>query len=319
MTQPVLSVVIPTRHEAATIGGFLHRVCDAVRDVPTEIVVVDDSDADGTPDVLQQLQLELGRDRLTVLHRPRGSVAERTLGTAVVTGIHLARGVYICVMDADGQHPPEAIPGMLAAAQQRNAQYVGGSRYMPGGSPKGLNGFSRKAISLGLALITRLSFLLTPIRNLTDPLSGFFLFHRTLVDGVALQPLGWKISLEIIVRSRVRRVAEVPYTFAPRAYGDSKATFQQGLLVLHHILVLLLSLAGVQRFLTFGLVGLSGVAVNTGTLLLLQAAGFDALGWPIWAATELAIVWNYFLNRRITWRDRQYRSSTPPTPDSTLA
>ena len=157
-------------------------------------------------------------------------------------------------------------------------------------SPQGLNGLSRKAISLGLALIIRLSFLLTPIRNLTDPLSRFFLFHRTLVDGVALQPLGWKISLEIIVRSRARRVAEVPYTFAPRTCGDSKATFQQGLLVLHHILALLLSLTGVQRFLTFGLVGLSGVAVNTGTLLLLQASGFDALGWPIWAATELAIL-----------------------------
>src|SRR6266487_6384663 len=146
MTQPVLSVVIPTRHEAATIGGFLHRACDAVRDVPTEIVVVDDSDNDSTPDVLQQLQLELGPDRLAVLHRPRGSVTERTLGTAVVTGIRLARGVYICVMDADGQHPPEAIPRMLAAAQQRNAEYIGGSRYMPGGSPQGLSGLSRKAI-----------------------------------------------------------------------------------------------------------------------------------------------------------------------------
>jgi dolichol-phosphate mannosyltransferase len=209
-------------------------------------------------------------------------------------------------MDADGQHPPEAIPRMLAAARQTGAEYVGGSRYMPGGSPEGLDGTSRKAISLGLALFTRLVFLLTPVGRVTDPLSGLFLFQRSLVCGVDLKPIGWKISLEVLVRSHARRVTEVPYTFASRAGGNSKASLQQGLLALSHIVVLLLSLAGVQRFALFGLVGLSGLLMNTGTLLALQALGFGALGWPLWAATEVAILWNYTLNRRVTWRDRRY-------------
>jgi dolichol-phosphate mannosyltransferase len=225
-----------------------------------------------------------------------------------VCGIRAARGTYICVMDADGQHPPEVIPRMLATAQETEADYVGGSRYIPGGSPEGLQGVIRKVVSRGLALLTRLAFLMTPIRNVTDPLSGFFLFRRSLVDGVALQPLGWKISLEVLVRSRAEWLVEVPYRFAPRLDGDSKATLQQGLLVLQHILVLLLSLTGVQRFLSFGLVGLSGLVVNTGALMLLQSTASDALGWPIWVSTELAILWNYQLNRRITWRDRQYGS-----------
>jgi dolichol-phosphate mannosyltransferase len=60
----------------------------------------------------------------------------------------------------------------------------------------------------------------------------------------------------------------------------------------------------VRRFLLFGAVGASGVAVNTGTLLALAALGFDPLAWPIWAAAESAILWNYALNRRVTWRDR---------------
>ncbi len=304
--QPLISVVIPTRHEAATIGQFLRRVRAALSGLDFEIIVVDDSDRDNTVAVLLDLQRELGNDRLVILHRPRGSVAERTLGTAVVTGIRSARGAFVCVMDADGQHPPEAIPRMLTTAQRTGADYVGGSRYMPGGSPEGLNGLSRRAISRGLALLTRVAFVLTSIRGMTDPLSGFFLFRRTLVEGVDLKPMGWKISLEILVRSHASHLAEIPYTFAQRLDGDSKASLQQGLLVLRHILVLLLSLAGVQRFTLFGLVGLSGMVVNTGTLVSLQSLGFDALGWPLWAATELAILWNYALNRHLTWRDRRY-------------
>jgi dolichol-phosphate mannosyltransferase len=218
----------------------------------------------------------------------------------------MARGEFVCVMDADGQHPPEAIPAMLMMARTAGADYVGGSRYTAGGSAEGLNGAARRAISRGLALATRLAFFFTPVRGLTDPLSGFFLFRRALVDGVELRPIGWKISLEVLVRSRVRHLGEAPYVFARRADGDSKADVRQGLLVLQHIFFLLVSLAGVRRFLSFGIVGATGVGVNTGSLLVLQALGFDALTWPIWLSTELAILWNYTLNRRITWADRAY-------------
>ena len=305
MSPPVISIVIPTRHEAATIAGFLHRALRAMEDTPVEIVVVDDSDRDNTFEVVQYVRERVG-DHVVALHRARGSVPDRTLGTAVATGVRMARGEFVCVMDADGQHPPEAIPAMLAVARQSGADYVGGSRYMPGGSADGLDGAIREAISIGLALLTRLAFVLTPIRGMTDPLSGFFLFRRRILDTAELKPIGWKISLEVLVRSRARRLAEVPYTFARREDGNSKATIRQGLLVLQHILVLVMSLAGVRRFVAFGLVGTSGLGVNTGTLLALQILGFSALTWPIWVATEIAILWNYNLNRRITWADRRY-------------
>jgi dolichol-phosphate mannosyltransferase len=195
-----------------------------------------------------------------VVHRPRESVADRTLGTAVVTGIRLARGRYVCVLDADGQHPPENIPDMISLAQRTSADYVGGSRYMSGGSAEGLEGIKRQWISRGLALIARLAFCRTPIRGITDPLSGFFLFRRQIVADVILQPIGWKISLEVLVRGRARRVTELPYRFAKRADGDSKASLQQGLLVLRHILVLQSVRSVRRRPTTLGLVGLSGVA-----------------------------------------------------------
>jgi dolichol-phosphate mannosyltransferase len=306
VSHPLVSIVVPTRHEASTIGGFLKHLAKSLASSDFEILVVDDSDRDNTVDVLHEVQAELGEDHLVIVHRPRGSVTDRTLGTAVVTGISLARGTYVCVMDADGQHPPEVVSKLIATAQETGAEYVGASRYLAGGSPRGLDGFSRKAVSRGLAIATRLAFIGSPIRSVTDPLTGFFLFRRSLVDNVTLEPIGWKISLEVLVRSRATRLLECPYTFAARADGDSKASLAQGLLVLRHIITLLFSMTGVQRFTRFGLVGVSGMAVNTGTLLLLAAAGFDALSWPIWIAAELAILWNYAWNKRFTWSDRPH-------------
>jgi dolichol-phosphate mannosyltransferase len=303
--QPVLSVVVPTRNEATTIGPFLQRLLLALESIESEVIVVDDSD-DETVGVLRELGSNLG-DRMLVRHRAEGSVPQRTLGTAVVDGIRLARGEFVCVMDADGQHPPEVIPRLLAHARQTGAEYVGGSRYVPGGSAEGLNGRTRKVVSRVLGLVARAAFLRTPVRTLTDPLSGFFLFRRDIVQTVALQPIGWKISLEVLIRARVRNAAEVPYVFASRADDVSKANLRQGLLFLKHLLVLLWSLTAIRRFVSFGLVGLSGMIVNTGLLLALAALGLNALAWPIWVATECAILWNYAWNSRITWGDRPRR------------
>src|SRR5581483_6410129 len=136
---PRLTVVMPTRHEADTIESVILRTFDALRGIPGEVVVVDDSDRDNTVEILEGLRRRIG-PALVVRHRPRGSVPDRTLGTAVVEGIRLARGEYVCVMDADGQHPPESIPLMLRMAVDGGADYVGASRYLPGGSADGLDG-----------------------------------------------------------------------------------------------------------------------------------------------------------------------------------
>jgi dolichol-phosphate mannosyltransferase len=304
LSDPSISVVIPTRHEAKTVGQFIARVLSALAEERAEVVVVDDSD-DDTPSVLAELAQELDGS-LVVRHRSRGSVPDRSLGTAVAEGIDIARAPHVCVMDADGQHPPEVVHAMLATARKTNADYVGASRYVPGGSAEGLNGTGRKLISLIFAWLTRLLFVFTPVRTLTDPLSGFFLFRREIVAATPLNPIGWKISLEILIRSRCERVTEVPYRFAPRLDGSSKATVRQGLLVLRHMASLLASLAGVRRIVAFAVVGMSGMCVNLGVLLTLAWLGQNALSWPIWLATELSILWNYNLNRRVTWRDRRF-------------
>jgi dolichol-phosphate mannosyltransferase len=126
---------------------------------------------------------------------------------------------------------------MLAEAQRTSADLVIASRYTTGGSAGGLAGPWRQASSRGLKLLNRLMF---PRRlaGTADPLGGFFLVRRSLVERVELRPVGYQILLEILLRCRWQVVREVPYSFQPRLHCDSKADFRQGLRFLRHLATL---------------------------------------------------------------------------------
>jgi dolichol-phosphate mannosyltransferase len=196
-----------------------------------EALFVDDS-TDDTPALL----FDLGRRdrRVRVLHRTenRGGLAG-----AVVDGLALARGTYVCVLDADLQHPPERIPDMLRAARASRADVVVASRYVPGGASSGLDGPMRQFYSRGLKVLSQVVF---PRRlaAVSDPLGGFFLLRRSVVQGADLRPIGYKILLEILVRCSWDRATEVPYQFQSRQFGASKADLRQGLRFLKHLATL---------------------------------------------------------------------------------
>jgi hypothetical protein len=228
--EPLLSVVVPTRNERGSVTELVERVAQALGETPYEIIFVDDSD-DDTPAVIQQAMGVDGRVRLV-----RRAPEERQggLSTAVIAGIHRARGKYICVLDGDLQHPPEALPALLAAAA--DADIVVASRYLPGGSSAGLSGPHRLLVSRGSKLLAGALF--RRVRRCSDPMSGFFLFRRDVVAGVDLQPVGFKILLEILVRGQWTRLTEVPYAFGERTAGESKATAEQGRAFLRHLALL---------------------------------------------------------------------------------
>lgn len=230
---PVLhtSVVIPTYNEADNIGTLLDRLSAALTE-PTEIIFVDDS-SDETPQVIEKE----AQDRpipIEVLHReePTGG-----LGGAVVEGIRRARGRWVVVMDADLQHPPELMPTLPATGEKTGADLVVASRYVAGGSRAGLSGRYRLMVSSMSTLLAKTIFL-RRLRGVSDPMSGFFAIRRDVVTPEALHPLGYKILLELIVRVRPRRVAEVPYVFGERHAGDSKSSVREGLRFLRHLAVL---------------------------------------------------------------------------------
>src|SRR5581483_11708626 len=147
---PRLSVILPTYNEAEGLGDVLDRIGVALADVPHEVVVVDDDSPDGTWRVAER---RAARDPcVRVLRR----VGERGLATAVMAGLRAARGEFVAVMDADGQHPPEALPLLLDAAASTEADVAIASRRVAGGEDDGLSR-ARLVASGGATLLARLA------------------------------------------------------------------------------------------------------------------------------------------------------------------
>lgn len=226
-----LSLIIPTYNERANVAPLVAEIRTALAEESWEALFVDDS-TDGTDGVIAELADADPRIRL--LHRPenRGGLAG-----AVVDGLAAASGTYACVLDADLQHPPARIPALLEEARRTSADLVIASRYIPGGSAGGLDGPLRRTISHGLKGMSKLTF---PRRlaDVSDPLGGYFLFRRSIANDVQLQPIGYKILLEILIRCDWRVVREVPYAFQPRLAGESKADLPQGVRFLRHLAIL---------------------------------------------------------------------------------
>lgn len=230
----VLSLVIPTRNEADNVERLIAGICRALPGPSKELVFVDDSD-DDTPARLQRLLAQADCPGL-VMQRANGNRAGG-LSTAVVRGFAASSGPYICTMDADLQHPASAVPLLYRTARHAGADIVVGSRFMDGSSALGFGGAGRQKISASARWVARA--LLAPARQTSDPLSGFFLVRRHVVEQVDLRPVGYKILLEIMVRGRWSRLVDIPYAFHSRNAGVSNATVLEGLKFIRHLSQLL--------------------------------------------------------------------------------
>ena len=227
MSVPALSIVVPTYNEAGNIRRLVERVSQALGETRFELIVVDDS-TDGTEQLLREMVREMSF--LRVIHR----TDRRGLASAVTDGFALASGEVVCVLDADLQHPPEVVPTLVDALTRTAADLAIASRYVPGGGyalPP-----SRRVVSSVATVMARIA--LRRARRVADPVSGFFAFRRRVLDGVDLQPIGYKILLEILVRGRIGCVVEVPYRFEARGAGESKLTVRQHLEFVRHLLAL---------------------------------------------------------------------------------
>jgi dolichol-phosphate mannosyltransferase len=224
---PKLTVLVPTRNEAANIEELLRRISTAVADLPTGIVFIDDSD-DDTPQVIRVVARRGGGGacQVSLIHR-QGDQRVGGLGGAVLDGLRTVSAPWACVLDADLQHPPEVIPMLLAKAEREGADLVVASRYREEGRPDGL-GPVRTLISGACTTAAKLLFS-APLREVTDPMSGFFLVRPAALDLDGLQPRGFKILLELLVRSRGLRSTEIGFTFADRHAGESKGSLREGL------------------------------------------------------------------------------------------
>ncbi|MDX3386554.1 glycosyltransferase family 2 protein [Streptomyces niveiscabiei] len=293
-----VTIVVPTFNESANIRQLLRQIRESVpRSLPCEVVFVDDS-TDDTPEVIRDAAKDCPFP-VTVLHReePVGG-----LGGAVVEGIRAAGSDWVVVMDGDCQHPPSLVPELVASGERTGAELVVASRYIEGGSRAGLAGGYRVAVSKGATWLTK-SLFPRRLRGISDPMSGFFAIRRSVVGADGLKPLGYKILLELAVRGRPQRVAEVPFVFQERYAGESKSTAKEGMRFLRHLLGLRTA-SPLARMIGFGLIGLSGFLPNLVALWALTRAGLHYLPAEI-LANQFGVAWNFVLIEHLLFRDRR--------------
>lgn len=290
-----LSVIVPTFNEGPNVPELLRRIAGSLAGTAYEVIFVDDS-TDDTPAIIASAA---GRSEAPVrlLHRdePSGGLAG-----AVLDGVHAAASDWCLVMDGDLQHPPEIIPDLLHRARRGDVDVVVASRYADGGTSKGLANAMRSSVSRMSTLVTKAMFP-RKLHGCSDPMTGYFLLNRTAVDAGELQPRGFKILLEILARRQLR-VAEVPFDFAERYAGESKASFTQGVRFLTQLTMLRFG-----RMSAFALVGGIGAVANVALMWVLTMLGTEYL-WASLIASEITIVGNFLMLEYLVFADMRAES-----------
>jgi dolichol-phosphate mannosyltransferase len=206
------SIVIPTYNEAGGIERLLRALNEVFKanDLDGEIIVVDDNSPDGTGAIVDRLSSELP---VRCLHRP----GKLGLSSGVIDGWKYARpeSVALGAMDADFSHDINILPRMVAAVASGQFGLAIGSRYVKGG---GITNWPAKRI-----ITSKVACLLArPLTNVKDITSGYFLVKREALEGVHLDPIGFKIGLEVVAKAHYGRAIEIPYVFTDRIVGESK-------------------------------------------------------------------------------------------------
>lgn len=292
---PTLSVILPTYNEATNMALIIPALTSVFRanQLDAEIIVVDDNSPDGTIEVVNKLAHQYPV-------RAHKRLAQRGLAASVIEGFQIAKGEILIVMDADLSHPVDRIPAMLEPILNNEADITVGSRYIKGG---GCSDWSwiRRVVSRGAGLLAR------GITPLSDPTTGFMAVRKSIVENIELNPVGWKIVLETVIKTQAP-TKEIPIIFCDRQHGESKLTASVQLLYLLH----LWKLYGFRRpnfmqFLRFCMVGFSGVFVDTAALVI--AVEYFAINKVVAGGLSFlcAVTWNFFLNRSWTFDNRNTR------------
>ncbi len=287
---PEISVIIPTYCEAENLPLLVPRIAETMQKagLAYEVIVVDDNSPDDTQAVCRELSQ---RFPLRLIVR-RG---ERGLATAVVAGMRASEADIFVVMDADLSHPPERVPDLVEALRQPEVDFAIGSRYVRGGSIPADWGWFRRLNSWLATILAR------PLTKVRDPMAGFFAVSReTFEKADPLDPVGYKIGLELLVKARCRHPVEIPIEFTDRRHGESKLTLHEQIAYLRHLWKLLrYRYREATTFLTFAMVGTSGMLVDMAAHWTYRHA--LSLGAARALAIWTAMTWNFFLNRRFTF------------------
>ena len=294
MPQISVTVVLPTYQEFDSLPTLIKSLSDVRKDSLQELqlIIVDDNSDDGT---IQLIKTDTNLDWVRLITRTE----DRGLSSAVIRGLQEATTEFCVVMDADGSHPASAILPMVQAIIN-GADFAVGSRYIHGGTTEDGWGALRWINSKIATIMAR------PFTKVLDPMSGFLAFRRSTFERADnLNPVGYKIGLELIVKCDCQHVTEVPIHFSTRQLGHSKLTFGVQFEYLQHVIRLLrYTHPKFVSFFTFATVGLSGAVVYLLALNVLTPV-IETKWQGIALAVWVAMTWNFIWDRKYAfWYSR---------------
>jgi len=227
----VLSIIIPTFNERATIEEILRRVIAAKIPLEKELVIVDDCSRDGTREVLLELEQTIRQSNAAqvklVFHKKN-----QGKGAAVRTGIHHASGELVLIQDADLEYDPNDYCRLLEPILTGEADVVFGNRFH-GGPHRVLYFWHFQANQF----FTLLADILADL-NLSDMEVGYKVFRRDIFDHIRLRSNRFGFEPEVTVKvAKLRcRIYEVPISYHGRTYEEGKKIgWKDGVAVFYHL------------------------------------------------------------------------------------
>ena len=309
-----VSIIIPTYNESQNILKILKSIGEILTPtISAQAIVVDDNSPDGTGKIVENYLKNFKKMTgytVDIIHR----TAKKGLSSAILNGIQYAKSDTIVVMDSDFSHPPQIIPRMVEALKKYRCDIVVASRYVKGGKIKEWS-LKRKLLSKIATLIAKKGLGV----KITDPMSGFFAFKRQIIKGLKFDAIGYKMLLEILVKTKGASVKEIPYTFTDRKFGSSKVTMSVALEYAKSVRKLYLYGKSARkkerrpsvRFLSkagrFYTIGASGLGINYLTSLLFTSGISDM--WYLHAnviGIIASITTNFILNKFWTFEDKDF-------------
>src|SRR3989344_3439344 len=300
----MFSLILPTYNEAENLPELLPKIEAALKDIPHEVIIVDDDSPDRTWQIAQRLTVKF--PDLHVIRR----IGRRGLSSAVVEGFLGARGDILAVADADGQHDLALLP-TLHDAVKKGSHVAIGSRYIEGGS---VGRFDERRYTLS-RIATRLAQMLCRV-EVRDPMSGFFAIDRETFEAAlsGLNPKGFKILLDLLVHlPSGATVQEFPFAFGQRLHGESKLSRRVQVEFLEYLYDVTLGRWIPLTFVKYCIVGTLGIFVHLsayyGIRLLLaeQAVSLFGFSLSVLGAIETAIIFNFILNNVWTFAHARLR------------
>ncbi len=310
-----ISIIIPTYNESQNIINILKSIKENLpKNIIAQTIVVDDNSPDGTGKLVEEYLKNLKKMTgytIEIIHRK----AKDGLGSAILKGIQQAKGDTIVVMDSDFSHPPQIIPKLIESIKKYQFDIAVASRYINGGKIQGWS-LKRKFMSKFATLIAKKGLGI----DTKDPMSGFFAFKRNILKELNIDAIGYKILLEILVKTKGVNIKEVPYTFQDRELGSSKlgiktiVDFYKSVWKLYRYGKPLekqekrSSVKFLSKAARFYTVGASGFVVNY-VISLLFTGGISEM-WYLHAnviGIIVSITTNFILNKTWTFGDRDFK------------